>query len=215
MELAVASRLRPLAPEHRAHAPNAQPPLAQQPVRDHRARDAGGRFGPQRDVILALIDEAEHLLLDDVGEIADRALEQLRLLDDRAREIPRTRSSAKTSRVIRSRMLPRGGLRRQHIVNAAQGLDDLAQGISAQPCGDVRCAIAAPLRRYGRVGRAAGPPSAPASKRATSPVTNCGPIATARSLISSCTPLGESQVHPQRRHAGDRLHAVGAAVAGE
>ena len=32
-------------------------------------------------------------------------------------------------------------------------------------------------------------PSAPASKRATSPVTNCGPIATARSLTSSCTPL--------------------------
>src|SRR5450759_4669203 len=31
--------------------------------------------------------------------------------------------------------------------------------------------------------------SAPASKRATSPLTNCGPIATARSLISSCTPL--------------------------
>ena len=86
MELAVASRLRPFAPEHRPHAPNPQPALAQQSVRDHRARDAGGRFGPQRDVILALIDEAEHLLLDDVGEIADRALEQLRLLDDRYAE---------------------------------------------------------------------------------------------------------------------------------
>src|ERR1017187_6129481 len=31
--------------------------------------------------------------------------------------------------------------------------------------------------------------SAPASKRAASPLTNCGPIATTRSLISSCTPL--------------------------
>src|ERR1700733_1286691 len=32
-------------------------------------------------------------------------------------------------------------------------------------------------------------PAAPARKRATSPAMNCGPIATARSLISSCTPL--------------------------
>jgi hypothetical protein len=31
MKLAVAPRLRPLAPEHRAHAPDAQPVLAQQP----------------------------------------------------------------------------------------------------------------------------------------------------------------------------------------
>src|SRR5882672_8794692 len=34
-------------------------------------------------------------------------------------------------------------------------------------------------------------PSAPASKRATSPAQNCGPIATARLLISSCTPLAK------------------------
>jgi hypothetical protein len=34
-------------------------------------------------------------------------------------------------------------------------------------------------------------PSAPASKRATSPAMNCGPIATARLLISSCTPLAK------------------------
>ena len=47
MELPVASRLRPLASEHRTHAPDAQPALAQQPVRYHRAHDAGGRFGPQ------------------------------------------------------------------------------------------------------------------------------------------------------------------------
>ena len=81
VELTIASRLRPLAPEHRAHAPHAQAPLAQQAVGDHRARDPRGRLGTQSDVILALIDEAEHLLLDDVGEVADRALEQLRLLD--------------------------------------------------------------------------------------------------------------------------------------
>ena len=59
-----------------------QPTLAQHAVGDHGARHPGGRLGPQRDLIPALVGEAEHLLLDDVGEIADRALEQLRLLDD-------------------------------------------------------------------------------------------------------------------------------------
>src|SRR3984893_16441110 len=34
-------------------------------------------------------------------------------------------------------------------------------------------------------------PSAPASNRATSPAMNCGPIAIARLLISSCTPLAK------------------------
>src|SRR5258708_12191510 len=81
MELAVAPRLRPFAPEHRTHAPDPEAPLAQHSVRNDGTDDAGGRFGPQRDVVLALIDEAEHLLLDDVGKVADRTLEQLRLLD--------------------------------------------------------------------------------------------------------------------------------------
>ena len=81
MKLTVASRLRPLAPEHRPHAPDPQASVAQHAVGDDRADDAGGRLGTQSDLILALIDEAEHLLLDDVGEVADRALEQLRLLD--------------------------------------------------------------------------------------------------------------------------------------
>src|SRR5260370_42243634 len=83
MKLTVASRLRPLAPEHRTHAPDAQAALAQHSVRDDCADDAGGRFGAQRDLILTLIDEAEHLFLDDIGKVADRALGQLRLLDHR------------------------------------------------------------------------------------------------------------------------------------
>ena len=58
-------------------------------------------------------------------------------------------------------------------------------------------------------------PSAPASKRATSPAKNCGPIATARSLISSCTPLPYPKYTRMRRRAGDGFHAVGKPVAGE
>ena len=75
MKLPKASRLRTLAPEHRSHAPHPQASLAQQPVGNDRAHDAGGRLGAQRDLILALIDETEHFLFDDVGKIADRALE--------------------------------------------------------------------------------------------------------------------------------------------
>src|SRR6202044_4182834 len=81
MKLTIAAGLRPFAPEHRPHAPDAQAPFAQHPVGNDRANDAGGGFRTQGDVILALIDEAEHLLLDDIGKIADQALEQLRLLD--------------------------------------------------------------------------------------------------------------------------------------
>jgi hypothetical protein len=77
-------------------------------------------------VILALIDEAEHFLLDDIGEIADRALEQLRLLDHRHSEFLIPVTGKDFSRDL-FQMLPRRGLRRQHIVNASQGLDDLTQ----------------------------------------------------------------------------------------
>src|SRR5258708_121093 len=126
MELAVASRLRPFAPEHRTHAPDAQAPLAQHSVRNDGADDAGGRLGAQRDVILALVDEAEHLLLDDIGKVADRALEQLRLLDHGNAEFFVTVTREDLSRDA-LQVLPGRYLRGQHIVYAAQGLDNLGQ----------------------------------------------------------------------------------------
>src|SRR6266404_1224940 len=129
MELAVASRLRAFAPEHRTHAPDAQAALAQQSVRNDGADDAGGRFGAQRDVVFALIDEAEHLLLDDVGEVADRALEQLRLLDHGNAEFFVTVTREHLARDA-LQVLPGRYLRRQHIVYAAQGLDNLGQAPS-------------------------------------------------------------------------------------
>jgi len=126
MELAETSRLRPLPPEHRSHAPDAQSTLTQQPVRYRGAHDPGSRFRSQCDLILALIDEAEHFLFDDIGEIAYRALEQLRLLDHRYSKflVP---VGGKDFARDSFQILPRSGLRRQHIVNASQGLDDLAQ----------------------------------------------------------------------------------------
>src|ERR1700736_5743810 len=83
MELAIAAGLRPLAPEHRSHAPHPQPVFPQQPVRYHGPHDARGGLRAQCDVIFTLVDEAEHFLFDDIGEIADGTIEQLSLLDDR------------------------------------------------------------------------------------------------------------------------------------
>src|SRR5258708_22007188 len=126
MEWAVAPRLRPFAPEHRTHAPDAEAPLAQHSVRNDGTDDAGRRFGPQGDVVLALIDEAEHLLLDDVGKVADRTLEQLRLLDHGNAELFVTVTREDFSRDA-FQVLPGRDLRGQHIVYASEGLHNLGQ----------------------------------------------------------------------------------------
>ncbi len=133
MELPVAPGLRPLAPEHRTHAPDSQTPLAQHAVGNHGADDACGRLRAQGDMVLALIDETEHLLLDDVGEVADRTLEQLCLLDHRNAEflVPIRRKHLAGDAL---QVLPGRDLRGQHIVHAAQGLDDLAQGCTPISC---------------------------------------------------------------------------------
>ncbi len=126
MELTVPSRLRPLAPEHRSHAPHPQPVLPQQAIGYHGPHDSGGGFGTQGNVIFALVDEAEHLLFDDIGEIADRALEQLRLFDDGD---PKFLVAVACEHLARDalQVLPCCSLCRQHVVNAAKGLDDLTQ----------------------------------------------------------------------------------------
>src|SRR5579859_1057545 len=126
MELTISSRLRPLAPEHRAHAPYAQPILPQQTVGYHGPHDSGGGFRTQGNVIFALVDEAEHFLFDDVRKIADRALEQLRLLDDRDAEFLVAVARKNLARDA-LQVLPCRGLCRQHVVDAAKRLDDLTQ----------------------------------------------------------------------------------------
>ena len=50
---------------------------------DRRAHAGGGAFRPQRQVLaIERVLEGVHLLLDDVGDFADGALEQGRRLDD-------------------------------------------------------------------------------------------------------------------------------------
>ena len=83
VELAVAPLLRPLVAEHRPASPQPLLLVVQQPVLDGRAHQPGGRLGPQAQAVAAAVVEGVHLLLDDVGVLADRALEELRALDER------------------------------------------------------------------------------------------------------------------------------------
>ena len=83
VELAVASGLRAVVPEHRAEVvePHRQR-LVVQPVLQVRAADGGRPLGPERDLLPAPVLEAVHLLLDDVRLLADGAGEERRVLED-------------------------------------------------------------------------------------------------------------------------------------
>ena len=53
----------------------------------HRAHRAGRALGAQRDRAAALVRKRVHLLFDDVRRVADRALEQLRVLEHRRADL--------------------------------------------------------------------------------------------------------------------------------
>ncbi len=85
-ELAVAPGLRPVVAEHRTglgQLHRLRPGL--HPVLDVGADDAGGRLRPERPrlAVLGPRREPEQLLLDDVGDLADPALEDVGLLEQR------------------------------------------------------------------------------------------------------------------------------------
>src|SRR5438128_228457 len=82
MELSITAFLRFLAAEHRARQPKFLLLVVQQAVAQSRAHDAGRSFGPQRETV-AVVVEREHLLRDDVRELADRTAEKLGALEDR------------------------------------------------------------------------------------------------------------------------------------
>ena len=90
-ELAVPSCLGPVVAEHRPDQGQLHG-LGQRlhPVLDVGPDDPGGRFGTERPG-LALVGprgEPEELLLDDVGRVADAALEDGRLLEERRLDRP-------------------------------------------------------------------------------------------------------------------------------
>jgi hypothetical protein len=84
VELAVASLLRPLMAKQRHLAPQAQRPVVERVVLDHRPHDSGGGLRPERQpVAVHRVLERVHLLLDDVGHLAEATHEERRRLDDR------------------------------------------------------------------------------------------------------------------------------------
>ena len=90
-ELAIAARLRPVVPEHRpdlAQLDRLRPGL--HPVLDVGANDAGGGFRAEgeRLGLLGPRREPEQLLLDDVGDLADPALEDGGRLEQRRLDPP-------------------------------------------------------------------------------------------------------------------------------
>ena len=87
VELAVAAGLRALVAEERAEVGELHR-LRQfvHPVLEVGAADRGRPLRPQGEAALALVLEGEHLLADDVGRLADAALEQVGVLEDRRRD---------------------------------------------------------------------------------------------------------------------------------
>ena len=82
VELALAPLLRALVAEHRAHGPHAHRAVVEEVVLDRRAHDAGGRHGTQGEAVAVAVLEHVHLLLDDVGDLAQAPHEEGRGLDD-------------------------------------------------------------------------------------------------------------------------------------
>ena len=77
MELPIAALLLLFVAEHRAHRPQPQRPVVQRVVLDHRAHDAGSGLGTQGQLVAVhRVAPGVHLLLDDVGHLAQAAHEQ-------------------------------------------------------------------------------------------------------------------------------------------
>src|SRR3546814_17493300 len=83
MKLAIAAGRRTLVTEHRAGIPEPLLLVVQQAVFEAGAHARRRTFRPQRQAVAFAIDEAEHLLLDDVGDFADRAFEQRGVFEQR------------------------------------------------------------------------------------------------------------------------------------
>ena len=122
MELAIAALLRTLVAEHRSRRPHAKRPLVCQVVLDRRADDARCRFGTQRQALaVQLVVERVHLVLDDVGVLADAAHEQWRRLDDRHAQVAVAIALEHVARRLLE-LMPRRRLVGEHVVHATHRL---------------------------------------------------------------------------------------------
>ena len=126
VELAVAALLRPLVAKHGDAGPDAQRPVVERVVLDHRAHDAGGGLGAQRQpVAVHRVLEGIHLLLDDVGHFAEAAHEQRRRLDDRRAHVGVAVAAHQRAHLVLE-PLPARRFRRQDVVHALDGAQGFA-----------------------------------------------------------------------------------------
>ena len=98
--------------------------VVQQAVGDRSASDAGSRLGTQRQAVAAAILEREHLLFDDIGELADRTLEQRGLLKQRHPQLGIAVGGEDLARDALD-VLPDGRLFGQHIVHTGDRRNQL------------------------------------------------------------------------------------------
>ena len=120
VELPLATHLRTLVAEHRAEVPQPLGQRVQQAVLQHRAHAARGAFRAQRQAVAVAVGEGVHLLLDDVGDLADGALEQLRGLQQRKTDLA-VRMGVQQRRHLMLDVLPKRGLGRQNVGHSADG----------------------------------------------------------------------------------------------
>ena len=180
IKLPVATLLRPLVPEHRTQAPELVARAAQQAVGDCRPGNAGGRLGAQRQAVAAEVLEGIHLLFDDIGVFADRALEQLRMLDDGHPHLF-VAIGLEHRATNALEMLPGTDFGGQHVIHAAHRLDLLAQG----------GAVGADGARWGReAGTSLMRPPSSSRKRCGRPLSAAERNATGWPSSSSVMPSG-------------------------
>ncbi len=123
VELARAPLLRPLVAEHRAQLPDAQWAVVERVVFVDGAHDAGGGLGPQCQAIAVhRVFPGEHLLFDDVGDLAQAAHEQRRRFDDRRAQVAIAPAREQVAGLALD-PFPACRLVGQHVVHAFDGSD--------------------------------------------------------------------------------------------
>ena len=134
MKLTVPALLRALVPEHRPGVPEPARAVVQQVVLDRAAHDAGRALGPQRELLaIERVGEGIHLLFDDVGDLADAAHEEPRVLDDgRADALVAIGAHRGRNGILETG--PEGLVGGQHVVHAAHALDAVGAAHAGSRC---------------------------------------------------------------------------------
>ena len=128
MVLAIAAFLRPLVAEQRSAVPEPFRSVVEQVVLQRGADRRRRAFRAQRKHF-AVVVERVHLLLDDVGDFADTAHEELGLFHDRRADVSITVLPEHVLRGVLEPM-PQRRLAEQNVVHAAHGLYRACHGLT-------------------------------------------------------------------------------------